>query len=366
MIQALSLPVIRPLLMAEERSHAPTPRRRQRANEEGQGWFSPDFQAAVALLVAVLILRWYLPWGGRQLALMESAILALSTGPDFAVTWYSAIGTAIQTLINVLIPIALPLLGVGLFAGLAQNGLRFNFGKLTPDFTRLNPFTGLQRMFSVQSVWQLVKGLLKTAIIGVAVGLAIHSQLNAYADLLVMPLGAALQESKTLLVGMLSRAAAAFFVIGVIDLGYQFRTFQQGLRMSTEEVKDEMKDAEGNPEIRGRRRQMHRRLIQTGMREVQNAQVIVTNPTHFAVALKWDDKAMQAPMVTAKGSDEVALAMREIAYEHSIPIVENPPLARSLYLVPLGESIREEHYQAVADILAFIIRRRSGGRADEN
>lgn len=348
------------LWLMAERTQAPTPRRRQRAREEGQGWFSPDFQAALALLVAVLVLRWYLPWGGRQLAHMEASVLTLSTTPGFGQSWDQAALTGAHALMNVLMPIVLPITGVGIFAGFAQHGLRFNLNRLAPDFARLNPWSGLQRMFSVQGLWMLAKGLLKVAIIGVAVGTTIASQLSIYGKLLVMPLGQALAESSRLITGVLSRAAAAFFLIGAIDAFYQYRSFQQSLKMSTQEVRDEMKDTEGNPAIRGRRRQMHRRLIQTGLREVKNASVIVTNPTHYAVALKWEEDTMPAPQVIAKGADESALAIREIAYEHSIPIVENPPLARSLYLVPLGESIREDHYQAVADLLAFIIQRRQG------
>ncbi|PSR23360.1 MAG: type III secretion protein [Sulfobacillus acidophilus] len=360
MTHALDLNGVRLWNMAE-RTQRPTPRRRQRAREEGQGWFSPDFQAGLALLVAFVVLHWYLPFSGRQLAKMESSILALSTGPDFAVTWFSAVAVAVHSLIVVLAPIALPLGGVGLAAALAQRGLRLTLSRLAPDFSRLDPFAGLARMFSSQSLWVLAKGFLKMGVIGVAVGLAMAENLHAYAELIVLPLGQALSDSGTLLSGILIRAAAAYFVIGAIDAGYQYYSFQQSLRMSTDEVRDEMKEIEGDPKIRGRRRQLHRKLIQTGMREVKNASVIVTNPTHYAVALKWDEKTMRAPVVTAKGADDVALAMREIAYQESIPLVENPPLARSLYLVPLGESIREEHYQAVADILAFIIRRRRGG-----
>jgi flagellar biosynthetic protein FlhB len=347
-------------LMAE-RSEAPTPRRRQRAREQGQGWFSPDFQAALALLVAVAILRWYLPYSGRQLEAMEAAILSLSTGPDFAVTWYSALQVAAVALIRALVPIALPVAGAGVAASLVQNGVRLNVARLTPNLGRIDPLSGLQRLFSTQSLWLLAKGFLKMAIIGVAVGVAVAGQLRTYAELLMMPLGTALSESKTLLTGVLTRAAAAFFLIGVLDAAYQYYTFQQSLRMSHEEVRDELKELEGDPKIRGRRRQMHRKLIQTGLSEVKKATVVITNPTHYAVALKWDDRVMSAPLVAAKGADDVALAIRELAYQHFIPVVENPPLAQSLYLVPLGAPIREEHYQAVAEILAFIIRRKRGG-----
>lgn len=347
-------------LMAE-RTQAPTPRRRQRARQEGQGWFSPDFQAAMALLVAVLILRWYLPYIGRQLALMEVGILSMGVGPHFSDAWYQALIVAGHAMIRSLVPIAVPVLVVGLVAAASQGGIRFNLNRLAPDFARLNPLAGLTRMFSVQGLWLLVKGFLKMGIIGVAVGLAVAAHLRAYAELMVMPLGSALSQSLVLLTGVMIRAAAAFLVIGAADAAYQYFQFQQSLRMSTEEVRDEMKEAEGDPKVRGRRRQMHRRLIQTGLREVKNAAVVVTNPTHFAVALKWDENTMQAPVLAAKGTDDVALAIREIAYQEGIPVVENPPLARTLYLVPLGEAIKEEHYQAVADILAFIIRRRRGG-----
>lgn len=352
-------PVAYPWLMAE-RTHAPTPRRRQKAKDKGQGWFSPDFQAALALLVAVIVLRWYLPYSGRQLTHLEASVLSLSTGPHFAVTWYSALSVAAHSFIHVLIPIVVPIVGAGVAASIAQNGLRLNVSRLAPDFKRLNPITGIQRMFSTQSLWMLAKGFLKMGIIGLAVGITVMGQFHQYTEMLAMPLGSALKTSASMLTSVLLRAAAAFFLIGVIDAAYQYRSFQDSLKMSTEEVRDEMKEMEGDPKVRGRRRQLHRKLIQTGMREVKNASVIVTNPTHFAVALKWDEKSMPAPQVSAKGADEVALAMREIAYQYSIPIVENPPLARSLYLVPLGESIKEEHYQAVADILAFLIQRRRG------
>ncbi|MCY0878394.1 MAG: EscU/YscU/HrcU family type III secretion system export apparatus switch protein [Firmicutes bacterium] len=344
-----------------ERTQAPTPRRRQRAREQGQGWFSPDFQAALALLVAVVILRWYLPYSGQQLASMEAAILSLSTGPEFSVTWYSALAVAAHALIRGLLPLVLPVALAGVVASVMQNGLRLNVARVTPNLGRIDPLSGLQRLFSTQSLWLLAKGFLKMAIIGVAVGVAVAGQLRTYAELLMMPLGAALSESKSLLTGVLLRAAAAFFLIGVVDAAYQYYVFQQSLRMSTQEVRDELKELEGDPKIRNRRRQLHRKLIQTGLKEVKNASVVVTNPTHYAVALKWDEKVMNAPIVAAKGVDEMALAIREQAYQHLIPVVENPPLAQSLYLVPLGAPIREEHYQAVAEILAFIIRRKRGG-----
>ncbi|AEJ40539.1 flagellar biosynthesis protein [Sulfobacillus acidophilus TPY] len=360
-VNGVLVPRQRLWLMAE-RTQAPTPRRRQRAREEGKGWFSPDFQAGLAILLAVALLKWYLPWSGTRLAEAEAQILGLTPGPDFALAWVDAVLTGLKTVVVVLMPMVLPMAGIGLLTGLVQNGFHFAWQRVLPDFSRLNPVTGLTRMFSQQGLWLLVKGLLKMGIIGAVVGVEIANQVSQYAGLVVMPLGQALSESALLLRQVLMRAAIAFFAVGLVDLAYQYWQFQQSLKMSVEEVRDELKESEGDPRLKGQRRAMHRRLIRTGLREVKNAQVVITNPTHYAVALKWDDKTMQAPQVIAKGTDEVALAIREVAYHHFVPVVENPPLARSLFSVPLGEAILPEHYQAVADILAYVIARRGGIR----
>lgn len=347
--------------MAGEKSHAPTPRRRQRARQQGQGWFSPDFQAAFGLLVAFLGLRWYLPWAGRHLAEYSAAVWSTPPGGGFALGLTAVSVLSLKTLAIVLWPFALPLGALGMLVGMGQTGGRFALSRLAPDFRRLNPVTGLARMFSREGLWLLVKGLLKLLVIGMAAGSVVAGQIRVYPQLVAMSLGSALHEGVTLLTAVLWRAAAAFFLIGVVDLGYQVARYQRSLKMTTDELRDEQKEMEGDPRMRARRREQARRLARTGLKEIKNAQVVITNPTHLAVALKWDERVMVAPEVVAKGEDHVALEMRRIAYDHSVPVVENPPLARSLYLVPLGRPIPEQHYQAVADILAFILRRRPGG-----
>ncbi len=342
-----------------EKSQAPTPQRRKQARQKGQGWHSPDFQSGLGLLVAFIMLRLYLPWVGHQLGTLEAATLTLAEAPKaFAQNLGSIIMVGGHTAMGILMALVLPVMVIGVASGLLQSGFRVSLVPLSPDFNRMNPVSGLQRMFSRESLWLLVKGILKLGIIGIAAGLVIWHQIKVYPTLIGQPLGVAVHQAFVLLTAVLWRAALAYILIGVVDIGYQYLKFQNDLKMTHHELRDEMKDVEGNPLIRGKRREMAKKLARTGMRQVKDSQVIITNPTHYAVALKWDDKVMQAPVLVAKGADEVALAIRELAYEHQVPIVDNPPLARSLYLVPLGQAIPEEHYQAVAEILSFLIRRR--------
>ena len=342
-----------------EKSQAPTPQRRKQARQKGQGWHSPDFQSGLGLLVAFVLLRIYLPWVAQQLGTLEGATLTMAEAPKaFSQNLGSIIMVGGHTAMAILMTLVLPVTVIGLISGLLQSGFRFSVVPLTPDFTRLDPIKGLQRMFSRESLWLLAKGLLKLGIIGVAAGLVIWHQIKTYPSLIGQPLGVAVHHAFLLLTAVLWRAALAYILIGMVDIGYQYIKFQNDLKMTHQELRDEMKDVEGNPLMKGKRREMAKKLARTGMRQVKESQVIITNPTHYAIALKWDDQTMPAPVLVAKGADELALAIRELAYEHQVPIVDNPPLARSLYLVPLGQSIPEEHYQAVAEILSFLIRRR--------
>jgi flagellar biosynthetic protein FlhB len=347
-----------------EKSNAPTPRRRQRAREEGQSWKSPDFQSAAALIVGFLMLKWYMPWAGTHLADLEAAIYQNMVISGFAEALTALLPFILQTIAEVLAPIVLPLALVGLMVGIAQGGFSFRLGALAPDFNRINPAQGLTQMFSMNGLWNLVKGLLKITLVGVSAGLLVRQQLTQYAGVMNMTLGAALTFAKTTLTGVLLRAGLAYLFVGAVDMVWQMRSFQQSLRMTHREVRDEQKDVEGDPRLKGRRRELQRRYARSGLKAVRSATVVVTNPTHFAVALRWDDRHMAAPELVAKGADEAALRMREVAYQAEVPVVENPPVARALYPLSVGQPIPPEHYQVVAEIIAFILRRhrqRKGG-----
>lgn len=346
-------------LAGGEKSHAPTPRRRERARQEGKHWKAPDLQGAIALLAAFLVLRWYLPFAGRRLADLESAVYQTVQLHGFALGLASTMVLVLRNLALVVGPLAALLMAVGLGTALAQGGISFRLASLAPDLNRIDPAQGIARMFSVQGLWELLKGVLKLAAIGVLVGLFLRGEVGQLAGVMALSLGGMLAFAQRILSGVLLRAAAAYLVVAVADALYQSRSFQQSLRMSNQEVKDEVKETEGDPRVRGRRREMQRRYARAGLSAVRRATVLVTNPTHFAVALEWDDRVMTAPLVAAKGEDAAAQWMREIALSAEVPVVENPPLARALYAeVPVGQPVPPEHYQVVAEIIAFLLRRR--------
>lgn len=347
-----------------EKSHPATPQHRKKAQESGQSWRSPDFQAAAILVLLFALWRWYLPWAGHQLGSIEIMALGQTVGNAFAPQAAGVLITAIRQMAWVLVPVAVPALVVGMGLGFLQSGFRFRPQSALPDLNRVNPASGLARMFSRQSLWEMVRGLLKLGVIIVSAGTLVAQQVTLYPRLMAMPLGIMLQQAAAAIEGVALRAALAFLAIGAFDIFYQRRQFEQKLKMSTQELRDEMKETEGDPRMRGRRREAMRRLARGGLKAVRDATVVVTNPVHFAVALKWEEDRMSAPQVVAKGSDELALRIREVAYQAQVPVVENPPVARALYLVPVGRPIFEEHYQVVAEIIAFIMRRRRVGEGE--
>ncbi len=346
---------------AGEKSQKATPHKKQQMQKQGQSWKSPDFQAAFALAVGFVVMRHLLPWLGTQFGAMEANVLALASGSQS--TLASAWLVGFSAMVRILLPLVIPLVVAGLLASSIEKGFRFSMTGLKADMTRLNPVEGIKRMFSQDSAWQLLKGIVKVSVMALLGGWVIHKQIANYPGLMAESLGQALSRAQQMLSQMVLMLAAAFFAIGVADMFYQMHAFQQKSRMTTQEVKDEYKQTEGNPHVKGKRREMARFLWRSGMRQVKDAQVVITNPTHYAVALKWEQKTMSAPIVIAKGADEMARHIREIAIRHEVPLVENPPLARALYELPLGQQIPQEHYQAVADILAFLIRKQQRYRS---
>jgi len=241
-----------------------------------------------------------------------------------------------------------------------QHGFNLNTSLLVPKFGKINPFSGFKKLFSVQSIANLVKSVLKFIIIATVVYLVVTPRVPAILATMKLPMAVSLhyfQETlfliyRNILIVMLAMAGADFL--------YTRFQFEKGLKMTKQEVKDEAKDADGNPLIKGKQRAL---LLAAAMRrimtKVPKASVVITNPTHFAVALLYDPTT-SAPVVVAKGADFMALRIRAIAKEHRVPIVENPPLARAIYHnVELDRPIPAELYQAVAQVLAFIFRLKS-------
>lgn len=344
-----------------DRRHPATPRRLQRAREQGQNWRSPDFTGALAIAAGLVILKLYLPWAMSQLTTMMVVVLKGFAAPERLANLSAVTGAGLYRAMLVAAPMVGGLMLIGVLASAMLSGFRFSTSGLQMQLQRIDPIQGLVRIFSVRGLWDLLKGLLKLAIVGSLAASAVLGQFHQYAGLAALPLGQALGMAGGMLFQVLIRAAAGFLLVGAGDAVFQYFQFQRSLRMTEREMRDETRETEGDMAMRRRRRQEQRRMLRAGLSQVAKASVVVTNPTHLAVALRYDPPRLSAPVVVAKGEDDAAFEIRRAALRNEVPIMQNAPLAQQLYRVPLGEAIPEALYRAVAEVLAFVMRRRPRG-----
>ena len=264
-----------------------------------------------------------------------------------------------------LVPLAL-FVAAALASGFLQHGFVFSSESIKPKMEKISLFAGAKRMFSTRSLTEFVKGILKLVVAG-AVGFAlVWPALGDLDQMVQAELPVLLEMTRSLALRLMAGVLGAMTVIAGLDYMYQRMQHTKKLRMSKQEVKDEYRQTEGDPMVKGRLRQIRmERSRKRMMAQVPTSDVVITNPTHFAVALKYEAVSMQAPRVLAKGADHVAARIREIAKENGVPIIENPPLARALYAtVDLDGEVPPEHYKAVAEVIGYIMRlRRRGGAA---
>jgi flagellar biosynthetic protein FlhB len=268
---------------------------------------------------------------------------------------------------------AAPLLGLllaaALLAPLAIGGWNFSAQALVPDFSRLDPIAGFGRVFSLRGLIELLKALARFIVVGLVAVLVLRKQFHSFTALGIEPVRTATSHALTLCGTALLALGGALGAIALIDAPLALWQYHKSLRMSQEELREEHKDSEGSPEIKSRVRRAQQALARRRMmQEVPKADVVVTNPTHYAVALRYDDARMRAPIVVAKGRDLIALRIRELAAEHRVPTVEAPPLARALHAnCELGDEIPARLYAAVAKVLTYVYQlrhaRRTGVRA---
>ena len=261
------------------------------------------------------------------------------------------------------IPLMVFIMIIGLAMNLAQVGLNFSTETISFDPNKLNPINGAKRMFSKRSLVELIKSLLKIIIIGYFIITYLKDEVFQIPKLIYMDIFAGLNKMSDTIFFLAFKIIGVFIVMAVLDFAYQKWQNLQDLKMSKQEVKEEFKQQEGDPKIKGKIRQKQRQMAMARMmQEVPQADVIVTNPTHFAVALKYQS-GMSAPIVIAKGQDLVAQKIKEIARESKVPIVENKPLARALFAaVEIGAAIPQELYKAVAEVLAYVYRLKKKNR----
>ncbi len=342
---------------AEEKTEAATPKKRADLRRRGQVAKSHDLAAMAAFIAAIVALHSLVGVaGGRIGAFLKVSMEAAARDPLETDTLVRTATAAVYTLAHILGPFFLTAMLVGVIANVAQTGPMFSPQALKPDFTRLNPLAGIARLVSSRGAVETAKAMLKLLIVG---GIAYRTVSAVYPDLVglsELDIGSALALVGDVIYRLALRIALLLLVLSAIDYAYQRYAFEKANRMAKHEVRREMKENEVSPQLRSRIRQKARELARRRMmQDVPEATVVVTNPTHYAIALKYESSSMQAPIVVAKGADLVAARIRDIAGEHRIPIVENPPLARGLYRrVDIGKEIPAEFYTAVAEVLGYV------------
>ncbi len=349
--------------MAEElgeRTEQPTSRRLGEARSRGQVARSVDFSAAVDLIGALVLLLLF----GSDLVSGLGAMLRIlldhgTLGPLHSVASVApTLGWTARRAGTILAPFLGLMFLIVATTQLLQVGWVITFEPLMPNVSRLNPISGLGRLFNTRSLVKTVVSCVKLVVIGVVAVLFIVSRFSQVASLSALPVLSAFAVTGRIVLDLVLWMLALLLIIGAADLLYQRWQHTRDLRMTRQEVKDERRSMEGDVDTKARRLRMGRQMILQRMRQsVPTADVVVTNPTHFAVALKYDAGAMPAPKVIAKGADYMAFRMREIAAYSGVPIVEKPALARALYSgVEVGKTISPQFYQAVAEVLAYVYR----------
>lgn len=341
-----------------DKTEAPTPRRRQEAREQGNIARSPDLTAAVVLICSLILLKWYGTGVVQALQTLMAEMLSRKTLSEGSVgDIHVPILSGMMMVGRSLAPLAIGIIFCAIVANMLQTGLFFSTKRIQPNLAALNPFKGLNRLLSKgHGMIQLGMNTVKMVCVSVAAYSAIHGRMHEIVAAAQLSSEQVFMLGGSMVYSILMRVGILLLVLAIIDYIYQRYRIEKQLKMSKQEVKDEMRRAEGDPQIKQRRRQIARQmLVQKLQTDVPKADVIVTNPTHFAVALKYDGDSMHAPRVVAKGQDFIALKISEISAANGIPILERPPLSRALYkMCEVGQEIPEQFYSVVAEILAYV------------
>ena len=346
----------------QEKTEAPTEKKRRESREEGQVAFSKELSSAALLAGIVLTLVATSPFildSFREL--MTNIFRQMASADELSVnSIYTLSGEIITTMLPAFTPFLTVIVLVAIFAAIVQVGIQITFKAIVPKFSKLSPLTGIKRLFSSQSLADFLKSMAKLIIVGFVGYLTYMDKISELNGLSVSTPEAILKYNFTVVAEVAGKIVLALVAIAIFDYFYQRWHHEQQMMMTKQEVKEETKQTEGDPQLKARIRQIQREMSNARMmQEVPKADALIVNPTHFSVAVLYDREIMAAPEVTAKGVDHMALRMRTIARENNVPILERPELARDLYAnVEIGEDIPERFYKAIAEILAFVYRLR--------
>ena len=343
----------------QEKTEQATQKRLEETREKGQVAKSREIPS-VAILLAGLVYFWFgAPGIIRNItAMMKKTFSAVGTQVVDINTIQSIMVSFLYDLFVIMAPLLLVVTMASLLSSLLQTGFLFSSEAIMPKFSKIDPMKGFKRMFSLQSVMELVKNILKMITIGLVAWLTIKGEVANISPLMNKDIYSIMAYVGKVSFRIIVSTCWVLVVLALMDFIYQKWEHAKSIRMTKQEIKEENKQLEGDPLIKGRIRRLQREVARKRMMAaVPKADVVITNPTHFAVALRYDQEAMNAPVVVAKGADHIAAKIKEIAKKHHVPIIENKPVARLLFtLTDIDEAIPEKLYRVVAEILAQVYR----------
>jgi len=344
----------------QDKTEEPTALRLEKAREEGNVAKSQEVSSVLLMLVTMLVIMYSGEWIYSEFqSLFRQVFLNLDQPLNDSEQVLKALKSILALSMKVVSPLFLGLLVVSVLANVIQTGVVIAPKAIEPKPEKINPAKGFKKVFSMRSIAELVKGLSKISIIGTIILVTLANETELFITMLVMPMSVTLAEAGNLILLLMTRILTALVILAIVDAMYTRFQHRKELRMTKQEIKDEHKQTEGDPHLKSKRRQtainlsLHKRLDHA----VMSSDVVITNPTHYAVALQYNPDNNQAPLVKARGMRKRALKIRSYANEFDVPIIENPPVARALYAsAKEGEQIPAEYFQVVAEILAYVYR----------
>lgn len=342
-----------------QKTEDPTPKKIEESRKKGQVALSREVNSWIMLFAGTLIVSGLAPYiFSNMTELLRAYLERVHVFPTGVGGFSIYMGEGMIESIKIWAWPILLLMLAAFFGPFLQIGPLFAPEAIKPDISKISPLKGFKRLFSVRSLMEFAKGIFKIGIVSAVSVVILYPYFDNFEHMIGLPMAALLFELQTLVVRLMMGVLIVMVVVAVADLVFQRAENSKKLRMTKQEVKDEYKQTEGDPHVKAKLRQLRaERARQRMMQAVPSADVVITNPTHYSIALKYDPQSMDAPLCVAKGIDDVALRIREIAKEHDIELYENRPLARTLFdTVEIDETIPAEHYKAVAEVISYVFK----------
>ena len=343
-----------------QKTEEPTAKKLEESRKKGQVALSREVNNWLMLMAGTVLIAAFSPWLFSNLVELLRAYLEQAHAiPQMPGGMHIALGEGMKQVVFLMAFPFIMFVFMAFVGPFLQVGPLFAPESIKPKLNKISPIQGFKRLFSLRSLMEFAKGVLKIIVIGVIGVILLMPYFDKFEHLIGLPIPYLLDELKSLIIRLMTGVLVIMLIVAVIDLAYQRYEHHKKMKMSRQEIKDEFKQTEGDPHVKARLRQLRsERGRQRMIQAVPTADVVITNPTHYSIALKYDSENMEAPICVAKGIDEVALRIREVAKEHNIELYENKPLARALYdTVELDEMIPTEQYQAVAEIISYVFKK---------